>query len=70
MLEELGLPECATILNAALEHTLADGASTADLGGNATCSEFGERVRENLRIQLARNDAHLELLATNRGCCG
>jgi len=70
MLEELGLPECATILNAVLEHTLADGARTADLGGNATCSEFGERVRENLRVQLARNDAHLELLATNRGCCG
>jgi len=70
MLEELGLPECATILTAALEHTLADGARTADLGGNASCSEFGERVRENLRVQLARNDAHLELLATNRGCCG
>ena len=70
MLEELGLPECAAILTAALEHALADGARTADLGGNATCSEFGERVRENLRVQLARNDAHLELLATNRGCVG
>ena len=70
MLEELGMPECAAILTAALEQTLADGARTADLGGHATCSEFGQRVRENLQLQLARNDAHLELLATNRGCCG
>jgi 3-isopropylmalate dehydrogenase len=70
MLDELGLPECAAILTAALEQTLADGARTADLGGNSSCSEFGERVRDNLRDQLARNDAHLELLATNRGCCG
>lgn len=70
LLEELGLPECAAILTAALEQTLADGALTADLGGNARCSEFGERVRKNLRSELARNDAHLELLATNRGCCG
>jgi len=70
MLEELGLPECGAILTHAVEQTLIDGARTADLGGNASCSEFGERVRENLRHQLARNDAHLELLATNRGCCG
>lgn len=70
LLEELGLPECAAMLTAALEQTLADGVRTADLGGNGRCSEFGESVRENLRSELARNDAHLELLATNRGCCG
>lgn len=70
MLEELGLPECAVVLTAALEQTLEDGIRTADLGGSASCSELGARVRDNLVVQLARNDAHLELLAMNRGCCG
>ena len=70
LLEELGLPEYGAVLSAALETTLADGYRTADLGGTARCSEFGARVRENLKDEVARNDAHLELLAMNRGCCG
>jgi len=70
MLEELDHPECAAILTAALERTLAEGLRTADLGGTASCSEFGARVRENLRAELVRCDAHFELIAMNRGCCG
>ena len=34
------------------------------------CSEFGARVRENLGALLAARDAHRELIAMNRGCCG
>lgn len=70
MLEELGYPECAAMLSAALQSTLAEGNRTADLGGTARCSQFGARVRYNLRRQLTRYDAHLELIAMNRGCCG
>jgi isocitrate/isopropylmalate dehydrogenase len=70
MLEELGLHDCAAILSAALERTLAEGCRTADLGGNARCSEFGTKVRENLKNELERNDAYHELIAMNRGCCG
>jgi 3-isopropylmalate dehydrogenase len=70
LLEELGWTECSAILNSALERTLADGCRTADLGGNARCSEFGERVRENLRDHLARHEAYRDLIAMNRGCCG
>lgn len=70
LLDELGLPECAAVLTAALEQTLEEGVRTADLGGSAGCREFGARVRENLVGELARNDAHLELLAMNRGCVG
>jgi 3-isopropylmalate dehydrogenase len=70
MLEELGLHDCAGILTAALERTLAEGSRTADLGGNARCSEFGAKVRENLAHELGRNDAYHELIAMNRGCVG
>lgn len=70
MLTELGLPEYAAILTAALERTLEQGVRTADLGGNARCTEFGNQVRNNLRSELGRYDAHFELIAMNRGCCG
>jgi 3-isopropylmalate dehydrogenase len=70
MLEELGLHDCAGILTAALERTLAEGCRTADLGGNARCSEFGAKVRESLAHELGRNDAYHELIAMNRGCVG
>jgi 3-isopropylmalate dehydrogenase len=70
LLDELGLCECARALSRALDRTLADGPRTADLGGSARCSEFGEKVRENLRDQLARYDSKVELIAMNRGCCG
>jgi len=49
---------------------LLEGCRTGDLGGSATCTEFGARVRENLRSGLTRVDAYRELIAMNRGCCG
>ena len=69
MLDELGLGDSGRILSTALEATLLEGYRTADLGGNATCSEFGERVRANLRDCLSRSDAYRELFAMNRGLC-
>lgn len=69
MLEELGLGDSGRLLSSALEATLIEGCRTSDLGGDATCSEFGERVRENLRDCLARSDAYRELFAMNRGLC-
>jgi 3-isopropylmalate dehydrogenase len=70
MLQNLDQPESAAILTAALERTLGQAVHTADLGGKSSCSEFGDRVRENLRAELVRYDAHFELIAMNRGCCG
>ncbi len=66
----LGLREAAVMLNDALEATLRSGCWTADLGGNARCSEFGAKVRDELACRLTGRDAHLELIAMNRGCCG
>jgi len=66
----LGLPDMARIVDEAIELTLRDGVRTADLGGNARCSEFGARVREHLDSRLGKRDALLELIAMNRGCCG
>jgi 3-isopropylmalate dehydrogenase len=70
MLDELGLGDSARLLSNALDVTLLQGCRTGDLGGSATCSEFGERVRENLDAGLNRSDALRELIAMNRGCCG
>jgi 3-isopropylmalate dehydrogenase len=70
MLDELGLSQSARILSDSLEATLLQGCRTHDLGGSATCSEFGDRVRENLRTGQIRLDAFRELIAMNRGCCG
>jgi 3-isopropylmalate dehydrogenase len=70
LLDELGLGESGRLLSDALDVTLLDGCRTADLGGSATCSEFGERVRDNLNTGLNRRNAHRELIAMNRGCCG
>jgi isocitrate/isopropylmalate dehydrogenase len=66
----LGLPEPAAMLNDALHTTLRNGCWTDDLGGNARCSEFGAKVREELSHRLAGRHAHLELMSMNRGCCG
>ncbi len=66
----LGLTDMGALLNAALEAAIAAGCRTADLGGSARCSEFGARVREELDAQFAARDAHLALIAMNRGCCG
>ncbi|RST29481.1 3-isopropylmalate dehydrogenase [Sphingomonas ginkgonis] len=57
MLTELGLPECAQLLTVSLERTIEEGHRTADLGGTTRCSEFGARVRDNLRFELARSEA-------------
>jgi 3-isopropylmalate dehydrogenase len=70
MLEELGLGDSGQLLSDALEVTLLEGCRTGDLGGTATCSEFGERVRDNLRSGVDRSNAFRELIAMNRGCCG
>ena len=70
MLDELGLGDSGRLLSDALEVTLLEGCRTGDLGGTATCSEFGAEVRENLRGGVSRSDAYRELIAMNRGCCG
>lgn len=70
LLEHLGMSDMAVMLRQALERTLLDGCRTPDLGGNARCSEFGARVRARLIDRLAKHEAHVELVAMNRGCCG
>lgn len=70
MLDELGLGDSGRLLSDALEVTLLEGCRTEDLGGSATCSEFGARVRENLGSGVDRSNAYRELIAMNRGCCG
>lgn len=70
MLDELGLGDSGRLLCDALEVTLLEGCRTGDLGGSATCSEFGRKVRENLRSGVDRSNAFRELIAMNRGCCG
>jgi 3-isopropylmalate dehydrogenase len=66
----LGLREAAVMLNDSLETALRSGCWTADLGGTASCAEFGAKVREELEYRLTGRDAHLELIAMNRGTCG
>ena len=70
MLDELGLGDSGRLLCDALEVTLLEGCRTGDLGGSATCSEFGGQVRESLRSGVDRSNAFRELIAMNRGCCG
>ena len=70
MLDELGLGDSGRLLSDALEVTLLEGCRTGDLGGSATCSQFGRQVRENLRSGVDRSNAFRELFAMNRGCCG
>lgn len=70
LLRQIGQPDLARILDRAVEEALVEGNRTADLGGSARCSEFGGRVRDHLKRALVRHDAHLELVAMNRGCCG
>jgi 3-isopropylmalate dehydrogenase len=70
MLHELGLGDSGRLLSNAVEVTLLEGCRTADLGGSATCSEFGEGVRNNLGAGLTRFDAYHELITMNRGCVG
>lgn len=50
MLDMLGEGRAAEILRAAVRATLLGGIRTADLGGTARCSEFGDAVRAALKI--------------------
>lgn len=70
LLGHLGRSDLESLLVDAVETTLADGCRTPDLGGSDSCSEFGAEARERLKERLGARDAHLELIATNRGCCG
>lgn len=49
LLQHIGQPIAARLLEEAIDLTLSQGHRTADLGGHCTTSEFGERVREHLR---------------------
>jgi 3-isopropylmalate dehydrogenase len=70
LLDMAGHSEEAAMLGGALEVTLADGCRTADLQGSARGSELGAKVRLRLEARFRAYDAHLELIAMNRGCCG
>ena len=69
MLDQLGHSDEALLLSDALAATLLEGCRTVDLGGRATCSEFGERVRYYLSQKFNRLNTFRELIAMNRGCC-
>ncbi len=49
LLDTIGEPAAAEAMREAVRRTLLDGVRTADLGGSARCTEFGEAVRERLR---------------------
>ena len=70
LLDHVGFSDAARALAAALEDTIADGCRTADLGGDARCSEFGAAVRERIAIRSGQMEAIQDLVAMNRGCCG
>lgn len=69
LLDQLDFPEWAAILRIALERTLAEGCRTADVGGTASCSEFGAQVRRNLCEELRRYDAQRQVISTMHRCC-
>ncbi len=52
MLDMLGQGAAAAMLRDAIQQTLLAGLRTADLGGTATCSDFGDAVRARLRVQM------------------
>lgn len=52
MLDMLGEGKAADSLRDAVRGCLLDGIRTADLGGSATCSAFGDAVRHRLRTRL------------------
>lgn len=69
MLDRLDFPEWAAVLRSALEQTIAEGCGTADVGGNARCSEFGAQVRQNLCAALRRHDAQRQVISAMHKCC-
>ncbi|MEO5773039.1 MAG: 3-isopropylmalate dehydrogenase [Sphingomicrobium sp.] len=60
LLRHLGHDAEAKLLENAIEQVIAEGLRTRDLGGTATCSQFGERVRAILSERLS---AQLEKVA-------
>ncbi|MBY0305743.1 MAG: 3-isopropylmalate dehydrogenase [Sphingomonas sp.] len=50
LLAALGHASAAQALRDAVRETLLDGVRTADLGGTARCSEFGDAVRARLQL--------------------
>lgn len=70
MLDHLGMAHAAAMLTEAVRRVLLEGCRTADLGGNARCSEFGARVRAVLSERLVSYGTHVALVTMNRGCCG
>ena len=56
MLDALGLPEEGRFLTEALDATLLAGTRTGDLGGYASCSDFGNAVLAELADALADRD--------------
>ncbi len=65
----LGLTNCAARLGQALERALFTS-PTRDLGGSASCSEFGDRVLAALERQFASDRATRETFRTDRGIRG
>ena len=49
MLKYLKLNDFAKNIEKAILKTLTDGCKTADLGGNATTTEFTDKIIENLK---------------------
>ena len=60
LLQHLGHDEEAAMLEAAVEQVIADGVRTRDLGGDASCSGFGQAVRAMVAKRLS---AQLEKVA-------
>ncbi|GAA4810996.1 3-isopropylmalate dehydrogenase [Sphingosinicella ginsenosidimutans] len=67
LLDHVGQSEMAFLLRGALDDVLSSGTLTADLGGGASCSEFGEAVRTRIDARLCRVDAVRSLVGVNRG---
>jgi len=66
----LGLHGEAALLRASLDEALRGEVLTADMGGSASCSAMGAEVRRLLEAKLGARDAHVALMASNRGCVG
>jgi 3-isopropylmalate dehydrogenase len=67
LLDQVGQSEMAFLLRGALDDALSSGVVTADLGGGASCSEFGAAVRTRIDARLCRVDAVRSLVGVNRG---
>jgi 3-isopropylmalate dehydrogenase len=66
----LGMTELGKLLADSLDAALRDGCWTTDLGGRTSCSQMGEWVRRSVAAHFAAREAHVELIAMNRGVGG